>query len=500
MSLAELLVSRRLDFESQFPEKRYKEPVELISDLPDLPSDWYWATLDQVCSKIQDGTHHSPNNQFQEGGEGRYLYITAKNVRNWGIDYATATFVDQDVQNEIWARCDPKPGDVLLTKDGTIGNCTHLVPNRPFSLLSSVAQLRPVQSHILAEYLSLFLKSPVGQQNILKRVGGTALKRTTLTKLRPTEIPVPPIDIQEEIISKLNLGLSTCSEFSNISEHIGVELDLLMSSILKAACEGRLVPNEAELARKEERDYEPADQLLERILSERRARFEAENPRKKYIEPIHPNTTDLPNLPEGWCWSTVGECFEFIAGVGFPKAIQGTHGEAIPLFKVGSISAVYQAGEKYLFDSENTVSSEIAIQLSKKLVPSGTIVFAKIGAAIGLNRRAVTAIECLIDNNTAGLFPHKGLIDDEFAFSFMNTVRLMDYARATTVPSVRKYDICAIPFPLPPYAEQIRISAKLIELVNRSNDSSGLIQQCDIQSKLLWQSILLSSFSGNNRK
>jgi type I restriction enzyme S subunit len=76
----------------------------------------------------------------------------------------------------------------------------------------------------------------------------------------------------------------------------------------------------------------------------------------------------------------------------------------------------------------------------------------------------------------------------------------MDYARATTVPSVRKYDICAIPFPLPPYAEQIRISAKLIELVNRSNDSSGLIQQCDIQSKLLWQSILLSSFSGNNRK
>lgn len=81
------------------------------------------------------------------------------------------------------------------------------------------------------------------------------------------------------------------------------------------ACEGRLVPTEVELARKEGRDYEPADELLERILRERRARWEAESLAKmiesgkrptddrwkdRYKEPGAPDTRHLPIMPEGW--------------------------------------------------------------------------------------------------------------------------------------------------------------------------------------------------------
>ena len=77
------------------------------------------------------------------------------------------------------------------------------------------------------------------------------------------------------------------------------------ASVLKAACEGTLVPTETELARAEGRDYETADRLLERILSERRARWEAqENRRGNYKEPVAPDTSDLPELPEGWVWAT----------------------------------------------------------------------------------------------------------------------------------------------------------------------------------------------------
>ncbi len=87
--------------------------------------------------------------------------------------------------------------------------------------------------------------------------------------------------------------------------------------VLKAACEGRLVPTEAELVRKEGRDYEPADKLLQRILLERRTRWEADTLAKmqasgklpkddtwkqKYKEPSAPDTSNLPELPEGWSW------------------------------------------------------------------------------------------------------------------------------------------------------------------------------------------------------
>ena len=87
-------------------------------------------------------------------------------------------------------------------------------------------------------------------------------------------------------------------------KRVQANLKRYRASVLKAACEGRLVPTEAELARAEGRDYEPADRLLERILAERRARWEAQEKRRgKYKEPVAPDTSDLPELPEGWVWA-----------------------------------------------------------------------------------------------------------------------------------------------------------------------------------------------------
>ena len=104
-------------------------------------------------------------------------------------------------------------------------------------------------------------------------------------------------------------------------ERVQRNLKRYRASVLKAAVEGRLVPTEAELARAEGRDYEPASVLLQRILAERRRRWEEAELAKlkargktpkddkwkaKYKEPAPPDTAELPELPEGWCWITVG--------------------------------------------------------------------------------------------------------------------------------------------------------------------------------------------------
>ena len=92
-------------------------------------------------------------------------------------------------------------------------------------------------------------------------------------------------------------------------ERAQANLKRYKASVLKAACEGRLVPTEAELHRRgavtAPLPYEPADQLLARILAERRAKWEAEHPGKKYKEPPRRIRRDLPELPEGWVWATV---------------------------------------------------------------------------------------------------------------------------------------------------------------------------------------------------
>ena len=77
-------------------------------------------------------------------------------------------------------------------------------------------------------------------------------------------------------------------------------MKLYRQSVLKAACEGKLVPTEAELARAEGRDYEAADVLLARILKERREKW---NGKGKYKEPEAPDTSGLSELPEGWIWA-----------------------------------------------------------------------------------------------------------------------------------------------------------------------------------------------------
>ena len=78
-----------------------------------------------------------------------------------------------------------------------------------------------------------------------------------------------------------------------------------------------MIPTEAELARSEGRDYEPAAVLLERILAERRGRWESQEKRRgKYKEPSSaPGTSTLPELPEGWVWATVAQVAEIQGGI-----------------------------------------------------------------------------------------------------------------------------------------------------------------------------------------
>jgi len=88
-------------------------------------------------------------------------------------------------------------------------------------------------------------------------------------------------------------------------------LKLYHRSVLKAACEGKLVPTEAELAHAEGRDYEAADVLLARILMERRDKWKGKG---KCTEAEAPDMSGMPVLPDGWIWVNIDQLSEVIRG------------------------------------------------------------------------------------------------------------------------------------------------------------------------------------------
>ena len=125
------------------------------------------------------------------------------------------------------------------------------------------------------------------------------------------------------------------------------------------------------------------------------------------------------------------------------------------------ISQAWIRNEQQLKTANNYLDTIEATSIGAKPLPKDTTVFAKIGAAIALNRRAILSQSSLVDNNVMGLHPFGGVLDSGFLFNFMLTVELAEVARATAVPSIRKGDVESINIPLPPLDEQRRIVAEV---------------------------------------
>jgi len=164
-----------------------------------VPEKWAWCRLPEVCRKpITDGTHNSPPNS----ASGDFVYITAKNIKNLDICLDDATYVSKEIHESIYSRCSPELNDVLLTKDGTIGEVAVNNLNYPFSMLSSVALIKPSKG-ILSWFLVYILISDLLQHKMKKNAKGSALKRIILAQINDFLIPLSPLAEQQRIVTKI---------------------------------------------------------------------------------------------------------------------------------------------------------------------------------------------------------------------------------------------------------------------------------------------------------
>jgi type I restriction enzyme S subunit len=205
---------------------------------------------------------------------------------------------------------------------------------------------------------------------------------------------------------------------------------------------------------------------------------------------------DRRSLPNSWTETTLGEVCKIVAGYGFPESLQGRQQGELPFYKVGDISEAWKRGARTLTTAQHYLNAAEADLLRARPFPAGTTVFAKIGAAIALNRRAVLTRPSLVDNNVMGLVPYDTLVSENYLFYFTWILRFDQFSRATSVPSLRKSDVDTLPIPLPPRAEQDRIVAAIEERLTSLDTAIFALKRVQANLKRYRASVLKAACEG----
>lgn len=168
-----------------------------------------------------------------------------------------------------------------------------------------------------------------------------------------------------------------------------------------------------------------------------------------------------------WTVKGLGEFVDVFQGYGFPERMQGKTRGKYPFIKVSDISMTVNNGGKYIDVANNYVDEEDLPILGATPFPFGTIVFAKIGEAIRLNRRVILSKPSLIDNNVGGVKAKDGLSNDDFVFYIMSMIDLVKYAGGV-VPAVKKTTIENIEVLMPPTLDEQQKIAEVLTSIDRT--------------------------------
>jgi len=186
--------------------------------------------LIEVCKLITDGSHFSPKEFSNE-----YPYITVKDIDNYGnIDFVNCKKIDKELFLKMKNNnCNPLFGDILFSKDGTIGKTSLIDGEDEFVVLSSLAIIRPDQTKINKNFLFNLISSPKFIELCVAKKTGVAIQRIILKNLKTVILPVPPLEIQEELSKKIDKFKKYLKILENNLNSIDIKKEEFKKSILK---------------------------------------------------------------------------------------------------------------------------------------------------------------------------------------------------------------------------------------------------------------------------
>lgn len=162
--------------------------------------EWKTMRLDEICDEITDGSHFSPKTVNMG-----LPYITVRDIENDKIDFNNCKFISETDFNQLLKNgCNPRRGDVLFSKDGTVGKVALIDYDKDFVVLSSLAIVRPDKRRIDSAFLKYVMKSTAFLEEAVGKKTGLAIRRIILRNLKSIPVPVPPLPEQQRIVRILD--------------------------------------------------------------------------------------------------------------------------------------------------------------------------------------------------------------------------------------------------------------------------------------------------------
>ena len=449
------------------------EPVCIADEVPfEIPESWEWARLGTILHKLSDGTHSRP--QYVPSG---IPFISVKDVSGGKLDFSDCKYITEEEHRELYSRCNPERGDILLTKVGTTGIPVIVDTTDEFSLFVSVALLKFNQELLCNEYLVCLINSPLVQKQAEENTRGVGNKNWVMRDIANTLIVIPPLLEQQRIVSKLQEILSFADNYAQAyskAEELNKSFpELLKKSILQEAVQGKLVPQDP--------SDEPASVLLERIRAEKEQLIKAgkikrdkhesvifrrDNSHYEKLDGIERCIDDeIPfDIPDNWRWVRWGNISESIQyGYNAPAKDKGR----IKMVRISDIQ-----NNIVLWDT--VPYCEIAeSDIGTYLLQTNDILFARTGGTVGKSylvqevpEEAIYAGYLIRTRYSQWLCPQylKFFMESELYWS-----QLRNGTIATAQPNCNGKTLGKMLLPIPPLSEQYRIVEKVNALFDYCN-------------------------------
>lgn len=464
-----------------------------------LPNGWQLARLDELCDWGSGGTPRRSEPSYF-GGE--FPWITISDLNDGKVGRTAESLTEAGIANSA-AKLVPE-GTVLVALYGSIGKLG--ITTQPSTTNQAIAYALPDLLAFDASYLFHFLRSRRRELGLLGT--GVTQKNIYLGDIKTFEIPVAPRAEQTRVATKLEELLSDLD--AGVAELKAAQKKLAQyrQSLLKAAVEGALTAQ----WRAKNTPSETGAQLLERILSERRARWEAKQlarfaeqgkapPKdwqKKYPEPVQPDTTGLPELPDGWVWASLDMLGEIASGVAKGgKVGAGLEVREVPYLRVANV----QRGFLDLTEVKTILATERDI--AELTLKAGDVLFNEGGDRDKLGRGWVwrdEVADCIHQNHVFRMRPYLPEILPELISHHGNTFGKTWFQNAgkqtTNLASINMTMLRMFPVPLGPADEQRELLKQLDLQIEQIVRQEHAVELGVKQSAAQRQNILRAAFAG----
>lgn len=451
--------------------------IEEQESVNKLPKGWIWTRFEEISRNLRaGGTPSTKVKEYYENGtipfvkiqdiveSKKYLYNTSTKITEEGLRNSSTWLVPKDsLLYSMYASY----GEPIINKIEVVTS-------------QAIIAYMPPENLMVLDYVYYYLKKIRPQLT----TRGTTQRNLNAQIVRNLLIPFAPLAEQGRIVARIEELFTRLDAGVESLRKVKTQLKHHRQAVLNYAFKGKLTEEWRKTNRQE---IEPASVLLEHVKEERRKK---EKEKYKELPPI--DSSALPQLPEGWIWTTVEEIGLINSGK-TPKGInQITKEGDFPFYKIRDMNTI--GNEKFMYDSEIYLNKDDVQRLKIRLHDKGTIIFPKRGGAIVTNKKRILTSESAYDLNIMGVYPL--IIPHNYFYYWISKIDLITLADGSNVPQINHSDMKPLPFPLPPLAEQYKIVEEIDSLFSIDDGAEKVVELSLMQSERLRQSILKKAFEG----